>query len=301
MAQERIKILAIDDIQDNLLILQAVINDTFENAIFFTALSGPKGIELAKSINPDVILLDIVMPVMDGYQVCEILKKDNTLNEIPVVFVTANKDDKESRIRALDVGAEAFLSKPIDESELIAQIRAMHKVRKANLQKVNENKRLEALVADKTMELNTTIAVLKHEKDLTQKYLNDLILAGKIFENSIENAPIPIMIHAEDGTVLNISQNWTKLTNYTKSDIPTIFDWTKKAYGKNKDEVHDCIRKLYKLTETQHDSELVVTTKDGRQLIWDFNSRYIGDLPDGKAVVMSVATDLTERICVLQL
>ena len=137
---------------------------------------------------------------------------------------------------------------------------------------------------------------LENEKEIAQKYLNDLILSGNIFENSIKNAPIPIMIHAEDGTVLNISQNWTKLTHYKKSDIPTIFDWTKKAYGKNKDEVVDFIRTLYKLTKIQHDGEFVVTTKDGRQLTWVFNSGYIGNLPDGRAVAMSVATDITERI-----
>ena len=133
-------------------------------------------------------------------------------------------------------------------------------------------------------------------KDITElkKKEEELMLAGNIFENSITNAPVPIMIHAEDGTVLNVSQTVTKLTHYTKSDIPTIFDWTEKAYGKNKDEVLDFIRKLYTLPETQHDGEFEVTTKDGRKLIWDFNSGVIGKLPDGRAVAMSVATDVTE-------
>ena len=137
---------------------------------------------------------------------------------------------------------------------------------------------------------------LENEKEIAQKYLDDLILAGNIFENSIENAPTPIIIHAEDGTVLNISRSWTKLTHYKKSDIPTMFDWTKKAYGQNKDKVDDFIKKLYSLKEIQHDDEFVVTTKDGRKLIWDFHSGYIGNLPDGRAVAMSVAMDVTERI-----
>jgi len=146
--------------------------------------------------------------------------------------------------------------------------------------------------------LGEPIKVLGFVRDVTElkKKEDALILAGNIFENSIENAPLPIMIHSEDGTVLNISHNWTKLTQYTKSDIPTIFDWTEKAYGQNKAEVVDFIKKLYKLTEIQHDGEFVVTTKDGRKLTWDFNSGYIGKLPDGRAVAMSVATDVTERI-----
>ena len=133
------------------------------------------------------------------------------------------------------------------------------------------------------------------EKELAQKYLHDFMEAGSIFENSITNAPLPIMIHNEDGDVLNLSKTWTKITGYQKDDIPTIFDWTEKAYGQNKDEVIDFIKKLYRLTTIQHDGEFVVTTKDGRKLTWDFNSGYIGNLPNGKAVAMSVATDVTER------
>ena len=136
---------------------------------------------------------------------------------------------------------------------------------------------------------------IKFEKELTQKYLDELLLAGNLFENSIQNAPIPIMIHAEDGDVLHISQTWSDLTNYSLEDIPTIFDWTRKAYGQNKEEVREFISNLYKLKEIQHDGEFVVTTKDGRKLVWEFNSGYIGNLPNGKAVAMSVATDVTEK------
>ena len=123
----------------------------------------------------------------------------------------------------------------------------------------------------------------------------ELLLTKSIFENSITNAPLPIMIHKEDGTVLNLSKAWTSSTGYNINDIPTIYEWTEKAYGKNKDEVIDFIKKLYKLTTRQHDGEFVVTTKDGRKLTWDFNSGYIGNLPNGMAVAMSVATDVTEH------
>lgn len=136
---------------------------------------------------------------------------------------------------------------------------------------------------------------LRKEKELAQKYSSELELSINIFRNSIANAPVPIMIHAEDGEVLNISNMWTTLTNYTKNDIPTIFDWTEKAYGKNKQEVLDFIKRMYELTHIHHDGEFVVTTKAGKKLTWDFHSGYIGKLPDGRSVAMSVATDVTER------
>lgn len=153
MDNSEVKILAIDDNQDNLISIKALLKDAFPKAVVFTALTGEKGIDLAITEDPDVILLDIIMPVMDGYEVCRRLKSDSELSEIPVVFVTATKVDKASRILALESGAEAFLSKPIDESELTAQIRAMLKIKVANIQKRDEKERLARLVEEKTYEL----------------------------------------------------------------------------------------------------------------------------------------------------
>ena len=148
-----IKILAIDDNNDNLISLNAILKDAIENVVVWTARNGQKGIELAKSENPDVILLDIVMPGMDGFEVCARLKKEKLVQDIPVIFLTALKDDRESRIKALEIGAEGFLSKPIDETELIAQVRAMVKIKAANEQKHIERQNLKRLVDQRTTEL----------------------------------------------------------------------------------------------------------------------------------------------------
>ena len=97
-------IVAIDDISDNLVVLKAFILDAFPRARVFTAHDGEKGIELAREHNPDIILLDIVMPVMDGFEVCRILKQDEELRHIPVVFLTSLRGHRKSRIRALELG-----------------------------------------------------------------------------------------------------------------------------------------------------------------------------------------------------
>ena len=156
MGSKRITILAIDDNQDNLISLKAVIKDIFPEAATLTALNGASGIELATTEDPDVILLDVVMPGMDGFEVCQKLKSDKNLRDIPVVFLTAIKGDQENRIRALECGAEAFLAKPIDKTELTAQIRAMVKIKAANVEKLNENERLAELVQIQTLQLETT-------------------------------------------------------------------------------------------------------------------------------------------------
>jgi len=162
MIPKKPTILVVDDIQDNLTSLRAVIADAFPGAGILTALSGARGIELARTEDPDVILLDIVMPGMDGFEVCRRLKADECLKHIPVVFLTARQTDRESRIMALEFGAEAFLSKPLEESELTAQIRAMIKIKAAAVAQRREKERLSAMVEERTAELNRELA--EHRK-----------------------------------------------------------------------------------------------------------------------------------------
>lgn len=168
MENRIIKVLIIDDNPDNIISLKAQLNDVLPKALVFSALTGEKGLELASAEDPDVILLDIIMPGIDGFEVCRRLKADCMLSEIPVVFVTAMKGDKELRILALESGAEAFVAKPIDESELTAQIRAMLKIKAANIQKIHEKERLAELIEEKTYELSkahlTTLNLLEDLK-----------------------------------------------------------------------------------------------------------------------------------------
>lgn len=162
-----IKILAIDDNRDNLISLKALLTDALPQSVVYMELTGQGGIGSARENDPDVILLDIVMPGMDGYQVCKILKADEQLSETPVIFLTALKGDKQSRILALEAGGEAFLSKPIDSTELKAQILAMLKIKEAATYKRDEKLQLEELVQKRTEELKgANIAALNLLEDL---------------------------------------------------------------------------------------------------------------------------------------
>ena len=191
MENRRLKILAIDDNQDNLITIKALIQESFPDSSVFLATSGPKGLSIAETEDPDLILLDIVMPDMDGFEVCQILKSKHELKDIPVVFVTAIKGDKDSRIKALEYGAEAFLAKPIDESELTAQIRAMVKIKNAHIEKRDEKQRLATLVEEKTKELTAThygtlmlLKDLRKENEARKKSEQALIIAKERAEES---------------------------------------------------------------------------------------------------------------------
>ena len=106
----RSKILMVDDNPTNLRILGRALADEFD---LFIANSGEKGLQLAVEMAPDLILLDVMMPEIDGYEVCRRLKADNDLKQIPVVFVTALGDLQEEA-KGLELGAVDYLTKPVN-------------------------------------------------------------------------------------------------------------------------------------------------------------------------------------------
>ncbi|MCD6354262.1 MAG: response regulator, partial [Prolixibacteraceae bacterium] len=183
-----------------------LLNDLFSNATVFTALSGEQGLEMIAVEDPDVILLDVVMPGMDGFEVCKRLKADEQLQEIPVVFVTALNADRENRIRALEAGAEAFLSKPIEPSELIAQVKAMVKIKHANVLKREHQKNLEKQVAKQTKSLREKheltlqlLEELKKENEIRKKTETDLRRTEENFRRSMDESRLGIHISTPTG------------------------------------------------------------------------------------------------------
>ncbi|MCH8836894.1 MAG: PAS domain S-box protein [Candidatus Marinimicrobia bacterium] len=111
----------------------------------------------------------------------------------------------------------------------------------------------------------------------------------------VTDAPVPIMIHAEDGEVLEISKAWTTLSGYSHSDIPTIADWSEKAYGRRMEDIRAIINDVFKRDVAAGDGEYTITAKSGEERTWDFISSPLGRLPDGRRLVLSMATDITER------
>ena len=125
------KILAIDDKMDNLITLSALLKNLLPGCSVITAQSGMEGIEMARSELPDAILLDVKMPGMDGFETCRRLMLDESTRRIPVIMITAIKTDPDSRVKGLEIGANAFLAKPIDQHELVSQVKVALRIKKA--------------------------------------------------------------------------------------------------------------------------------------------------------------------------
>lgn len=124
------KILVVDDEPQNLELLSAYLEKAGYNNIV-TALNGIEALKHVDGSPPDLILLDVMMPKMNGFEVCKKLKDDSRTRLIPIVIITALRD-VEDKIRALDLGADEFLSKPFNRAELMARVRALLKMKHLN-------------------------------------------------------------------------------------------------------------------------------------------------------------------------
>jgi CheY-like chemotaxis protein len=121
--RQKYKILAVDDDRANLNIISEILFDEYEVK---TAESGERALEIIKSYTPDLILLDIMMPGIDGYEVCRLLRTDSALAHTKILFLSA-KEMLEERLRGYKVGGDDYITKPFEEDELLAKIRVFLK------------------------------------------------------------------------------------------------------------------------------------------------------------------------------
>ena len=241
------KVLIVDDEEMNLKVLSIML-DNYGYA-FDTAVNGKAAIEKAPICKPDLIFLDIMMPEMDGFEVCRTLKADPGLKHIPVVMITALAD-KESRIRGLQCGANDFLAKPVDPTEV--------KVKTANLLKIKEyedalkrqNELLEETVRNRTEDLTKVVADLKSEMEerrvveaeLLQKHeklqalFNQVALIKKEWERSMDCTGDMILMIDDAGRIKRCNRTMKDFTGLQYSDILQR-DWREllNSYGLSSD------------------------------------------------------------------
>ena len=120
------RILVVDDIDSNVRLLEAKLNAEYYEVL--TASDGPTALAIAASELPDIVLLDVMMPGMDGFAVCRRLKDDPATRHVPVVLVTA-LDGRADRVAGLEAGADDFLTKPIDDVMLFARVRSLTRLK----------------------------------------------------------------------------------------------------------------------------------------------------------------------------
>lgn len=266
------KILTIDDQKINLITIKAVIESNLPNCEVLTARSGQEGIETARKEQPDTIILDIVMPGMDGFEACKILKQDELTKHIPVVMITAIKIDKESRIKGLKAGADSFLSKPIDPDELAVQVNAMLRIKVAEDKLRVKMEFLNQMILERTNRLSESMEGFREMADL-----------------------MPLIIYEHDlNTILTFSNiQASALLGYSQKELGQEFNVANAFVPGARDMLKKDIEKILR-GEIIGSREYTALRKDGTTFpILVYSSVILkGDKPVG---VRSVVVDITER------
>ncbi|MBE2225026.1 MAG: response regulator, partial [Anaerolineae bacterium] len=150
---------------------------------------------------PNLILLDVNMPDMSGFELCRRLKADERTHSVPIIFVSA-MDDLRERLMGFEAGAVDYITKPIQEAEVLARVNTHLKLRNTQLH-------LEKLVAERTADLNA----------LLQERTQALIMAEAQIDTLFENSPLGIGLSTFDGKIVAVNQALLDIMRVSKEEL----------------------------------------------------------------------------------
>jgi signal transduction histidine kinase len=194
--KEKSVVLAVDDTEQNLSVLGNILSDN--NYLVSFATSGMEAFETLQELTPDLILLDVMMPEMDGYEVCKRIKENEKLKGIPVIFLTA-KIGTEDIVKGFQLGASDYITKPFKKEELLARVKThidLRKALKTSQELLRMRDKIFSIIAhDLRSPIATFMSVMNfitdHNKSISsdkiQKYLEELKHISKNAYNLLEN------------------------------------------------------------------------------------------------------------------
>jgi adenylate cyclase len=253
------RLLIVDDTPVNVKLLADVLGA--KGYAIVTAASGKEALEKVESERPDLILLDVMMPGMTGYEVCRKLRDAEATAMLPVVMVTA-LDPAQERVKGIEAGADDFLAKPINQPELLARVRSLLRVKALHDQLAELNRTLEARVAAQVTQLDS----LGRLKRFFSPQLAEAILSG--------GAEDPLKSHRRDITVVFLDLRG--FTAFAETAEPEEVMAVLREY-------HAEMGKLV----LAHEGTLERFTGDGMMIF--FNDPVVVENPSERAVRMAVA------------
>lgn len=208
------KILVIDDLPENVFILQdRLVQEGYD---VITACDGNEGIEKAYETFPDLILLDVMMPDISGFEVCKILSTNEKTKHIPIILVTAKASAEDTK-EGLESGAFDYIKKPFNRIELMARVKSALKLSEANKQ---------LLEIEKKTTYIATIVTANHKikQPLTLLTLSSAALKNELEKDSVSKEAILNRLKYIDAAIKDIGDVLNKLNSITK---PELSDYAK--------------------------------------------------------------------------
>lgn len=261
---EKQVILIVDDNPNNLEVMDAILADT-DYKVLLTS-SGARALKSIQISPPDLILLDIKMPEMDGFEVCRQIKENPKLKDIPVIYISA-AIEKEDQLKAFQSGGVDFITKPFVDEVVLARI-------KTHLELYGIKKNLEETIKNRTAKLR------KSEAN---------------FRKLIESSPIASAVFDKVDNIIILNDRFIELFGYNYFDLRTVDKWWTLAYPDEK--YREYVKKIWinKIESSQKNKskfipqETEVTCKDGSIKTIEINFESIDD------VNITTYMDLTER------
>lgn len=193
MSNEKYKILIVDDTPENIDILSGVLQEYELSA----ASDGETAIQILEEITPDLILLDVLMPGIDGFEVAKKLKLNTKTKDIPIIFATA-VSDADSIIKGFEIGVSDYITKPIEGKEVLARVKKELLISKLTRDLKNYNLHLEKMVQERT-------------KDLAESEEN--------YKNIVNNALVGVFISKIDGEIILTNNAARKMLKYNEAEF----------------------------------------------------------------------------------
>lgn len=264
MEAEKYKILIVDDVPKNIQIVANNLQGEGYQMAF--AQNGTTALEMAENKNFDLILLDIMMPDMDGFAVCERLKRSPRTREVPVIFLTA-KADSESIVHGFEAGAMDYVTKPFNGTELLARVRTH-------------------------LELYRSRQALKRINQALEKEVAERKQAEKRYRSLYENAVQGIFQSTLSGELLNLNPAYAKILGYDNPEEVLALKTLKDHYDPPEDypEMVRALRAKERLTNY----ELRLKRKDGQPIWLLVNVRLTAD-EDDHPIMEGIVVDNTAR------
>ena len=223
------KILIVDDIEESRVLLKT--NLEYNNFSVMEAFNGQQALEMVRKSPPDLIISDILMPEMDGFELCRTVKQDDRLKNIPFVFYTATYTDQRDEELSLKVGADRFIRKPAEPEAFIKILReVIEKAEKGEIElkvgQVKDDQEIFKLYDERLVKkLEKKMLELKKEIEERNKAERDLKEIQELYRAVFENTGTAMIIVDEDMTLSMVNSEFEMMSGYSKDELEGKKRW----------------------------------------------------------------------------